>query len=57
MLYCPQCGCDCEELVEGYCRDCQKENQAALDLHNTKYDWWQRLTPNERELAIRWAIR
>ena len=38
MKHCPQCGCDTPELHEGYCEDCCRENQAALDQHNAAFD-------------------
>lgn len=56
-LYCPQCGEDCEELVEGYCSDCAEENQRELDLHNLQYDRWKGLTDQQREDEIKSAIR
>ena len=55
-LYCPQCGEPCGELREGYCRPCHDERQAALDLHNTQYDEWQRLSGAERDRRIRNAM-
>lgn len=54
---CPQCGFETEEFYEGYCEECWQENQAALDQHNAQYDHWQALTDQERDAAIKRAIR
>ena len=56
LLYCPQCGLETTEFVEGYCPDCHKENQRELDEHNERYSYWQGLTDKQRDDAIRRAI-
>lgn len=35
---CPQCGEETETLHEGFCEDCRKQNQEALDEHNYWHD-------------------
>ncbi len=58
MFYaCPQCGDDTKTLNEGYCEDCRARNQQALDDHNAKFDWWNSLSDQERNEAIKRAIR
>ena len=57
MKHCPQCGDDTPELHEGYCEDCCRDNQAALDRHNMEYDRWQRMTDAQRDAAIKFASR
>lgn len=57
MKYCPQCGDDTPELHEGYCEECCRENQRALDQHNADYDRWQRMTDAQRDAAIKFAMR
>ena len=37
---CPQCGLETEQLHEGYCEECCRQNQEALDRHNAEYDHW-----------------
>jgi hypothetical protein len=41
--YCPKCGLDCDELREGYCEECCKENQARLDLFLAELDWSEKV--------------
>jgi len=50
---CPQCGCTCKYLVEGYCRVCQEQNQQELDLHNAEYDQWNKLSETEKNRRIK----
>lgn len=57
MKHCPQCGCDTPELHEGYCEECCRDNQAALDQHNAAFSEWQRMTDVQRDKRIRDAIR
>lgn len=57
MKHCPQCGCDTPELHEGYCEECCRDNQAALDQHNAAYSEWQGMTDVQRDKRIRDAIR
>jgi hypothetical protein len=45
---CPQCGDPTERLFEGYCEPCCTANQAALDEHNARFDWWESLTDRQR---------
>lgn len=56
QFYCPQCGEDTETLHEGYCEECCRENQAALDAHNASFAAWQRMSDVERDRAIKEAI-
>ena len=49
---CPQCGEPTETLHEGYCEDCCRDNQAALDAHNRAFDRWEKMSDNERARAI-----
>ena len=53
---CPQCGNPCEELVEGYCAECSKENNDRLHDHNHQYDEWQKLNDAERSARIKTAM-
>ena len=55
-LYCPQCGEDTPTLHEGYCEDCRKDRQTALDAHNAEHDAWVRMTPNEQKRAILYQL-
>lgn len=57
MFHCPQCGEQTEKLFEGYCELCRDDNQRALDLHNARYDRWQRMTDRERADEIKRAAR
>ena len=52
---CPQCGEPSDEFREGVCAPCCEENQAALDDHNSQYDYWNSLTDAQRGEAIRRA--
>jgi DNA replicative helicase MCM subunit Mcm2 (Cdc46/Mcm family) len=52
MFNCPSCGYETETLHEGYCQDCCENRQLELDLHNSKYDNWQKMSDNERDQAI-----
>ena len=54
---CPQCGKETDRLHEGYCEECQTENQRRLDEHNASYDFWQRCTDKERDFYIRSAMK
>lgn len=54
---CPRCGEPTETLHEGYCEPCREEGQRSLDAHNARFDWWQGLTPVERDTAIKEAMR
>ncbi len=54
---CPQCGEETSELHEGYCEDCCRANQTALDDHNAAHDAWARLSDDQRWSAIRQAAR
>lgn len=56
MFNCPQCGEATEQLHEGYCAECFRENQMRLDLHNAQFDCWERTTDAERDAEIRLAI-
>lgn len=53
---CPQCGEPTSTFHEGYCEDCCAGNQQALDLHNSRFDWWAKLSDPERSEQIRKAI-
>lgn len=55
-LHCPQCGEPTERLHEGYCQECCEQNQRALDEHNARFDWWEKLSDDERERQIKWAM-
>jgi len=52
-LHCPQCGEPMEELHEGYCEECCRQNQMELDRHNAEYDHWNRQDAERRDEAIR----
>ena len=56
LYYCPQCGCETEELFEGYCKDCLRQRQSELDEFNCKFDWWNRLTEKEKDNIIKHSI-
>lgn len=60
-LFCPKCETPLAydgELKdnEGVCASCCEENQAELDEHNARADWWNDLSDSEREAQIRFAI-
>ena len=57
MFNCPQCSYETETLNEGYCEDCRQNNQNSLDLHNTEYDKWQKLSDNQRQERIKEKLR
>ena len=52
---CPQCGDECDELVEGVCSFCATENQQQLDQHNASFDRWEKLTDGQRDSEIKRA--
>lgn len=54
---CPQCGHNTEVLVEGYCRDCARANQHALNKHNAEFEAWEKKSPAEKEAAIKAAVK
>jgi NMD protein affecting ribosome stability and mRNA decay len=56
-LACPACGELADEFEEGVCVECRDARQAALDEHNARFDWWESLTPAERNRQIREALR
>jgi hypothetical protein len=56
-ICCPQCGEPTERLCEGYCEPCRDANQAALDEHHARADWWASLTDRQRDAQIRDALR
>lgn len=56
-FYCPQCGEPTDTFHEGYCKECCEDNQVSLDQHNASYDFWQRLSDDERSRYIRDAVR
>jgi len=49
---CPQCGCESNEIHEGYCADCCKDNQRSLDDHNFQFDYWNSLSDRQKQTAI-----
>lgn len=55
MFNCPQCGEPTETLREGYCEDCRSENQKNLNTHNAQFDYWEKLTDDERWKRIKKA--
>lgn len=54
---CPQCGDQTETLHEGYCKQCCADNQAALDQHNFRRDYWNSLSDAGKDAEIEWASR
>lgn len=38
---CPQCGEETPTLHEGYCEECRKDNQHALDRFNEHLELWR----------------
>jgi hypothetical protein len=54
---CPQCGEGTDQLHEGYCQECCADNQRALDEHNEAHDRWQAMSQEQRDAAIKRAIR
>lgn len=53
---CPQCGEPTEDLHEGYCAECCKENQRLLDHYNASFDRWEAMTDAQRDAEIRTAM-
>lgn len=56
MTPCPQCGEPMALCCEGVCEACCEANQAALDEHHARFDWWERLTDRQRADEIRRAM-
>ena len=54
--YCTQCGEATKVFVEGYCSECQEENQSKLDAYNHNFDEWAGLDDSERKERIRRAV-
>lgn len=54
---CPQCGEATPALQEGYCPECCANNQAALDVHNSNFDRWERISDSQRSAEIENATR
>jgi len=52
-LYCPQCGDHTEQLHEGYCEECCKNNQNILNDFNLRLKWWDGLTDEQRWKEIK----
>lgn len=50
---CLQCGESTEIWCEGVCGLCWIANQDSLDLHNSTFTEWERLTDDEREKRIK----
>ena len=57
FFVCPQCEAETPDLHEGYCVECCADNQRALDEHNAQYDAWKEITSDQRDSAIRDAVR
>jgi hypothetical protein len=57
MYSCPKCGEETPELHEGYCEPCCADGQRALDEHNARHDWWNRLSDSERSDQIKRAMQ
>ena len=56
-VYCTQCGEDCNEFVEGYCKDCTDQNYKELNDFQRSLVWWDSLTNKEREFEIAKGIK
>lgn len=56
-LHCPQCGEECEELVEGYCQECANDNYNEIFAHNYQQERWARMNEQERQDEIDSAMR
>lgn len=56
-LYCPQCGEDCEELVEGYCQECTDQNYKNLNEFEAQKRWWNSLPDEEKDRQIQNQLR
>lgn len=56
-LYCPQCGEDCEELVEGYCYYCTAKNYSELQAHEWQQKWWNSLSEEEKARQVQNQLR
>lgn len=55
MFNCPQCSYETETLNEGYCEDCRQNNQNSLDLHNSGFDRWEKLTNFQKDQEIKFG--
>jgi len=51
-IYCPQCGEEAEDLVEGYCQECTDQNYSELFDHQHRFDEWQKLSEKEKDRRI-----
>lgn len=56
-LYCPQCGEDCDELIEGYCHDCTKQNYNEIEVNAAQERWWNSLSEEEKHRQIQNQLR
>lgn len=56
-MNCSQCGKPTEVFREGVCEDCYLGNQQTLDEHNARFDWWGRLTDDQRAEQIHRACQ
>jgi hypothetical protein len=57
--HCDGCGHEApvDSFQEGWCGDCYRERQRALDEHNARYDQWSAMTDNQRWDAVRRELR
>lgn len=54
---CPECGEPTEVLFEGYCEACRDARQEALNNHNAREAFWNRLTKEQRDFYIKAATK
>lgn len=56
-LSCPQCGEDCEDLIEGYCQECTDQNYNELQAHEAQERWWNSLSEEEKKRQVQNQLR
>lgn len=54
--FCPQCGCETDELHEGYCEECLEERNSELQEFLHREAWWNSLSESEKDFAINSAV-
>lgn len=54
---CPQCGEPAADFRDGVCLACADDNQARLDEYIAAFKAWHERTDEEKDAAIRDAIR
>lgn len=54
---CPQCGEECDELIEGFCRDCTDNNYNEIAVNIAQERWWNSLSEEEKRRQVQNQLR